>query len=86
MSPLLVGLDAVHYEAHRHHHSIHLHALYQLKELPHLIHISTGRLLRPALLVLQNLIDVTSDGRMTLLHVEPPGIPPLQRGIQRHRQ
>ena len=24
------------------------------------------------------------DGRMTLLHVEPPRVPPLQRGIQRH--
>ena len=84
MSPLLVGLDAAHYEAHRHHHFVHLHALYQLEELLHLLHISTGWLLRPAPLVLRNLVDVASDGRMTLLHVEPPGIPPLQRGVQQH--
>jgi len=84
MGPLLAGLDTMHYEAHRHHHSVHLHALYQLEELPHLIHISTGWLLRPAILVLHNLIDVASNGRMTLLHIKPPGIPPLQRGIQQH--
>ena len=77
MDPLLAGLDAAHYEAHRHNHSIHLHALYQPEELLHLIHISTGQLLRPALLVLQNLVNVALDGKMTLLHVEPPGIPPL---------
>ena len=77
MGPLLAGLDAAHYEAHRHQCSLHLHALYQLEELLHRIHINTGRLLRPALPVLWNLVDVTSDGRMTLLHVEPHGIPPL---------
>ena len=84
MGPPLAGLDAAHYEAHCHSHSIHLHALYQPKELLHLIHISIGQLLRLALLVLWNLVDVASGGRMTVLHVEPPGVPPLQRGIQWH--
>ena len=78
MGPLLAGLDAAHYEAHHHRHSVHLHALYQPEELLHLIHISTARLLRLAPLVLQNLVDIAPDGRMALLHVKPPGIPPLQ--------
>ena len=84
MGPLLVGLDAAHYEAHRNGYSIHLNALYQTEELPHLIHVSTARFLRPAPLVLRNVVDITADGRMTLLCVEPPSIPPLQRGVQRH--
>ena len=81
MGPLFAGLDVAHYEAHRNHHSVHLHGLYQLKELLHMIHISTGRFLRLALLVLPNLVNVAPDGRMALLHVEPPSIPPLQRGV-----
>ena len=30
------------------------------------------------------MVDVAVDGRMVLLHVEPPGVPPLQRGVQRY--
>ena len=45
MGPLLVGLDTAHYEARRHQYAIHLYALYQAEELPHLIHISTAWLL-----------------------------------------
>ena len=30
------------------------------------------------------MVDVTADGRMALLHVEPPGVPPFQRSIQRY--
>ena len=77
MSPLLAGLDTAHYEVHRQHHSVHLHAPYYLEELLHLFHIGTGQFLQPAPLVLWNLVGITSDGGMILLHVEPPGIPPL---------
>ena len=84
MGPLLAGLDPAHYEARCHQYTVHLYALYQAKDLPHLIHINTARLLRPAPLVLRNVVDVTADGRMILLHIEPPGVPPLQRGVQRH--
>ena len=78
MGPLLAGLDAAHYETHRHQSVVHLHAFYQAEELSHLIHVSTARLLQPALLVLQNVVDIAVDGRIALLHVEPPSIPPLQ--------
>ena len=30
------------------------------------------------------MVDITADGRMALLHIEPPGVPPLQRCVQRH--
>ena len=30
------------------------------------------------------MVDVVVDCRVALLHVEPPGIPPLQRSIQRY--
>jgi len=30
------------------------------------------------------LVDIAIDDWMALLHVEPPGIPPLQRGVQRY--
>ena len=84
MGPLLAGLDTAHYEARRHQSVVDLHALYQVEELPHLLHVSTARLLRPALLALWDVIDVTVDCRVALLHVEPPGVPPLQRSIQRY--
>ena len=70
-----------HYEVRHHQYAVHLYALYQAKELPHLIHISTARLLRLAPLVLQNVVDVAVDDRMALLHVEPPSVPPLQRCV-----
>ena len=73
-----------HYEACRHQSAVHLYTLYQAEELPHLIHISTARLLRPAFLVLRNEVDVVADGRMALLHVEPSSVPPLQRGVLRY--
>ena len=46
--------------------------------------IGSARLRRPAPLVLQNVVDITADGRMALLHVEPPNVPPLQRSIQQY--
>ena len=48
--------------------------------------IGSARLRRPAPLVLQNVVDITADGRMALLHVEPPSIPPFQQCVQRHRE
>ena len=45
VGPLLVGLDAAYYEARHHQFVVHLYALYQAEELPHLIHISTAWLL-----------------------------------------
>ena len=30
------------------------------------------------------MVNVAVDCRMALLHVEPPGVPPLQRGVQRY--
>ena len=30
------------------------------------------------------MVDVATDGGMALLHVEPSGVPPLQRGVQRY--
>ena len=30
------------------------------------------------------MVDIAADGRMALLHVEPPGVPPLQRSVQRY--
>ena len=48
-----------------------------------MFHVSTVQFLRPAFLVLQNVVDVAADGGMALLHVESPGVPLLQRGIQR---
>ena len=32
------------------------------------------------------MVDVATDGRMALLHVEPPGVPPLQRCAQRYSE
>ena len=81
MGPLLAGLDAAHYEARRNQSTIGLHAFYQAKELLHLLHISTTRFLRPAPLALRDVVDITTDGMLALLHVEPPGVPPLQRSI-----
>ena len=50
----------------------------------HLFHIGTGRFLRPAPLALRDVVGVAVDGRVALPHVEPPGVPPLQRCVQRH--
>ena len=77
MGPLLAGLDAAHYEGHHHQSTINLHALYQVEEPPHLLHVSTAWLLRPTLLALRDVVDVTADCSVALLHVEPPGVPPL---------
>ena len=30
------------------------------------------------------MVDVAVDGEVALLHVEPPGVPPLQRGVQQY--
>ena len=49
-----------------------------------MLHISTVWPLRPAFLALRDVVGITADGRMALLHVEPPGVPPLQRSIQRY--
>ena len=49
-----------------------------------MLHVSTVWLLRPALLALWDVVDVIADCNVALLHVEPPGVPPLQRSIQRN--
>ena len=49
-----------------------------------MLHISTVWLLRPAFLALQDVVGIAVDGRMALLHVEPPGITPFQRCVQWH--
>ena len=41
VGPLLVGLDSVHFEAHRHKFVANLYAFKQVKELPYLFHVST---------------------------------------------
>ena len=82
VGPLLAGLDAAHYEACRHKFTVNLHAFNQVKELPHLLHVSAIRFLRPALLALRDVVDVATDCRVTLFHVEPLGVPPFQRSVQ----
>ena len=50
----------------------------------HLFHINSVWFLRPAPLVLQDMVDVAADCRVALFHVEPLGIPPFQRSVQRY--
>ena len=47
-----------------------------------MLHISAAWHLRLALLALRDVVDVAADGRVALLHVEPPSVPPLQQGVQ----
>ena len=54
----------------------------QVKELLHLLHVNTSWSLRPASLVLRDLVDVVADGRVVLFHVKPLGIPPFQGSVQ----
>ena len=84
MGPLLVWLDAAHYEACCHQFASNFHAFNQVEELPHLLHVSTVWFLRPALLVLWDMVDVAVDCRVTLFHVEPLGVPPFQQSVQRY--
>ena len=49
-----------------------------------MFHVSTVRFLRPAPLVLWDMVDVVADCRVALFHVEPLGIPPFQRSVQRY--
>ena len=35
-------------------------------------------------MALRDVVDVAADCRVALLHVEPPGVPPFQRSVQRY--
>ena len=49
-----------------------------------MLHVNTIWSLRPATLVLWDMVDVTTDCQVALFHVEPLGIPPFQRSVQRY--
>ena len=49
-----------------------------------MFHVSTVQFLRLAFLVLRDMVDVTTDCKVTLFHVEPLGVPPFQKSVQRH--
>ena len=82
MGPLLAGLDVAHYEACHHQFNVNLHAFDQVEELLHLLHVIVVWFFRLALLALRDVVDVVVDCRVALLHVEPHGVPPLQRCVQ----
>ena len=81
VGPLLVGLDAAHYEACCHQFSSNLHAFNQIEEFLHLLHVSAVWSLRPATLALRDVVDVALDYRVALLNVEPPGVSSFQRSV-----
>ena len=49
-----------------------------------MFYVSAVWFLRLAFLVLRDMVDVTTDCRVTLFHVEPLGVPPFQRSVQRY--
>ena len=77
VGPLLAGLDAAHYEACCHQFASNFHASNQVKELHHLFHVNIVQFLRPAPLVLQDMVDVAVDCMVALFYVEPLRIPPF---------
>ena len=71
-------LDMAYYEACCHKFTSQLHTLNQVKELLHLLHVDTSWSLRPASLVLQDMVDIAADAWVVLFHVEPLGIHPFR--------
>ena len=49
-----------------------------------MLHVNTVWYLRPATLVLRDMVDVAADCQVALFHVEPLGIQPFQRSAQRY--
>ena len=84
MRPLFIGLYAAHYETRRYQSAIGLHALYQAEEFIHLLHAILARQLRPTPLAFWDVVGITTNYWVALFHVEPSGVPPLQRCVKRY--
>jgi len=81
--PLFIGLDPSEGEVHCYNDSVEPLAIYQTKELPHLLHPIGTRPLRPPGVTHQNLIDVTRHIWPHLPDVEPLRSPILHVHVKR---